>query len=457
MAVGPGGGDTYALAVDAEEALLEYLDMFYRLGRAGRGLRRVGAIDFATTIAPGMRDVLLTGKVYEAVKRKQGRGRTYDAVVLDAPPTGRITRFLGVNAEVAGLAQRRTRSAARRTRSWRLLASPQTAVHFVTLLEEMPVQETVDAVEELTAAGLPVGGVVVNGVRTPLLKQADLTAAGKGRLDRDLVVAGLEAAGVGVRPAAVDALLAEVGEHAERVALEKSGAPDAQGARPPDVRAAAAAGGRRPRRALPAGRAPVPAGHGLMAVPALDLDRGHREPVDAHRRVLRSRRGRQDDDRRGAGAAGRRAGPHRRGPHDRPRAPARAVDGPHSAGQHPAPGEGRRRDERRLARRDDAGHEAHLRRGGHRPLHARARPGDPGQPVLPVAVVELLRHAGVHGDGEARPAAVRGALGPDRRRHATEPVRAGLPRRTEAARLLPRRQVHPDLDGRRRSPAAGRT
>ena len=64
--------------------------MYYRLGRAGKALDRFGVIDFATTIAPGVRDVLLTGKVYEAVQRNQ-RGknaRQYDAVVLDAPPTG---------------------------------------------------------------------------------------------------------------------------------------------------------------------------------------------------------------------------------------------------------------------------------------------------------------------------------------------------------------------------------
>jgi Mrp family chromosome partitioning ATPase len=103
-----------------------------------------------------------------------------------------------------------------------LLRSPQTAVHVVTLLEEMPVQETADAVAELTDAGLPVGGIVVNGVRTPMLKQADLTAAAKGRLDREVVAAGLEAAGVRLRESAVDALLAEAAGHAQRVALEKS-------------------------------------------------------------------------------------------------------------------------------------------------------------------------------------------------------------------------------------------
>ena len=64
--------------------------------------------------------------------------------MLDAPPTGRITRFLNVTAEVAGLAK----VGPIRTQAdgvMAVLRSSQTAVHLVTLLEEMPVQETVDA------------------------------------------------------------------------------------------------------------------------------------------------------------------------------------------------------------------------------------------------------------------------------------------------------------------------
>lgn len=75
LADAPNGGEVRALAVDAEEALLEYLDMFYKLGAAGRALRKLGAIDFATTIAPGLRDVLLTGKVKEATTRTSGQRR----------------------------------------------------------------------------------------------------------------------------------------------------------------------------------------------------------------------------------------------------------------------------------------------------------------------------------------------------------------------------------------------
>lgn len=221
VAVGPGDGDVFALAVDPEDALLEYLEMFYKLGRAGRGLRRIGAIDFVTTIAPGLRDVLLTGKVYEAVRRRGSVGPEYDAVVLDAPPTGRITRFLNVNAEVAGLARvGPIRNQANSIMT--LLTSPQTVVHLVSLLEEMPVQETVDAATELREAGLPLGAVIVNGVRAPLLTAAELTSAARGSLPREEVASGLKAAGVGVGMQAVDALLAEAAEHAERVALEKA-------------------------------------------------------------------------------------------------------------------------------------------------------------------------------------------------------------------------------------------
>jgi len=220
IAVAPRGGDVYALAVDAEEALLEYLELFYRLGRAGRALKKVGAVDFVTTIAPGLRDVLLTGKAYEAVGRRRAGRLEYDTVVLDAPPTGRITRFLNVNTEMAGLA--RVGPIRHQADSiMGLLRSPRTAVHFVTLLEEMPTQETLDGVADLTQAGLPVGGVVINMVRPPTLRQTDLQAAAKGRLDRSQVTAGLVAAGLSDEPGLVDGLLAEAAELAERVALER--------------------------------------------------------------------------------------------------------------------------------------------------------------------------------------------------------------------------------------------
>src|SRR6202047_1811418 len=45
---GADGGDVYALAIDTEEALIEYLEMFYNLKRAGKALSKLGVVDFVT-------------------------------------------------------------------------------------------------------------------------------------------------------------------------------------------------------------------------------------------------------------------------------------------------------------------------------------------------------------------------------------------------------------------------
>ena len=220
-----GGGELYGMSVDVRESLMEYLQKFYKLGRAGSVLEKVGAVDFATTIAPGLRDVLLIGKVYEAAGRR-GSSRqhdrpVYDAVVLDAPPTGRVVRFLNVNAEVADVA----RVGPIRTQAdsiTRMLRSHRTAVHVVSLLEEMPVQETVDALAELKKAALPVGAVIINQVHGQALDGGDLetVAADPDGLGA-AVTADLKSVSVRTSAAMVTGLLAEGTEHADRVAHQQ--------------------------------------------------------------------------------------------------------------------------------------------------------------------------------------------------------------------------------------------
>ncbi|MEU6007285.1 ArsA family ATPase [Streptomyces sp. NPDC001698] len=225
IAVAPGGGEVYALAIDPELALLDYLQMFYKLGGAGRALKKLGAIDFATTIAPGLRDVLLTGKACEAVRRKDRSGQfIYDYVIMDAPPTGRITRFLNVNDEVAGLAKiGPIHNQAQAV--MRVLKSPETAVHLVTLLEEMPVQETVDGIAELRAARLPVGRIIVNMERPQVLDAGDLElvrTASRTALARSLSSAGLGGGQRGQNAERlVGPLLEQAEEYAERYTLEE--------------------------------------------------------------------------------------------------------------------------------------------------------------------------------------------------------------------------------------------
>jgi hypothetical protein len=165
------GGDVFALAVDPQSALIEYLEMFYNLRQAGRALTKLGMLDFATTIAPGLSDVLLTGKAAETVRRRSAGHPVYGAVVMDAPPTGRISRFLNVSSEVSGLAKvGPIRGHADTVQN--VIRSPLTAVHFVTLLEEMPVQETLDGIAELREIGQ--GGIQPGGIFVNMMRDAEL-------------------------------------------------------------------------------------------------------------------------------------------------------------------------------------------------------------------------------------------------------------------------------------------
>jgi anion-transporting ArsA/GET3 family ATPase len=198
LAAGLDGGEVFGQSVDADEALLDYLTMFYRLGSAGKALQKFGAIDFATTIAPGLRDILLTGKLKEAVSRAEAGRMSYDAVVLDAPPTGRVVKFLNVTVESGRLAK--TGPIGKHSRSVaRMLHSSLTAVHLVTTPAAMPVQETLDAYKELMAADLPVGHLVLNKV----------AGAKAVEVEAEAISAGLERAGLTPEPALVTGLLKE--------------------------------------------------------------------------------------------------------------------------------------------------------------------------------------------------------------------------------------------------------
>src|SRR6201985_3227865 len=196
IATAERGGQANALAIDIEAAFLEYLDMFYNLGIAGRAMRRIGAVEFATTIAPGLRDVLLTGKIKESVVRiDKNKLPVYDAIVVDSPPTGRITRFLDVTKAVSDLAKGGP-VYSQAEGVVKLLHSERTGIHLVTLLEALPIQETLEAIDELSELGLPIGSVIVNRNIPAYLGADDLTKAAEGDIDADAVRAGLTEAGI---------------------------------------------------------------------------------------------------------------------------------------------------------------------------------------------------------------------------------------------------------------------
>ena len=143
--------------------------------------------------------------------------------VVDSPPTGRIARFLDVTKAVSDLAKGGPVHS-QADGVVKLLHSELTTIHLVTLLEALPVQETVEAIDELKALGLPIGSVIVNRNIPAYLDPAALAKAADGAVDADAVRAGLAEAGITLTDDDFAGLLTETIQHATRISARAESA-----------------------------------------------------------------------------------------------------------------------------------------------------------------------------------------------------------------------------------------
>jgi anion-transporting ArsA/GET3 family ATPase len=207
------------LAVDPEAALRDYLGR-YGFAPLARLLSWAKLTSFVTAAAPGLGDVLLVGKVWEAATRRRGRRPVYDLVVLDAPPLGRVVPFLRAPETVAELARvGPLRHQADRVKD--LLDDPErTAVLLTCVPEELPVTETLEAAVALRAAELPLAAVVVGQVAGDRLGSRASRLPGLSR-DPSPLAAAAKRADLELGEDALAALLAEAHHRQRQIAREQ--------------------------------------------------------------------------------------------------------------------------------------------------------------------------------------------------------------------------------------------
>ena len=134
----------WGINIELEQALFEYLELQLKMGRIARVVRGRHFVDFVTTAAPGLRDILVLGKIWylEQGRSPRGPAQHFDTIIVDAQAAGHMLSFL---AAPRGLADAVQVGPVRRQSDWLLemLRDPRrTRVHMVTLAEEMSVQET---------------------------------------------------------------------------------------------------------------------------------------------------------------------------------------------------------------------------------------------------------------------------------------------------------------------------
>jgi anion-transporting ArsA/GET3 family ATPase len=203
-----GAADILARTVTADDALLEYLED-HGMRRVSRRLAATGALDVVATAAPGIKDILVLGKVKQ-LERAAGSQGEADFIVLDAPAAGHAVTFLtSARGLLDAVAVGPIRAQAADVIE--LLSDPaRCQVMLVTLPEETPVNEVVETAYKLEdRVGVHLTPVVVNGLDPPL-----------PHLDEDPCDAA-SAAGVRLTSAEADALRSAAAFRTHRRALHE--------------------------------------------------------------------------------------------------------------------------------------------------------------------------------------------------------------------------------------------
>ena len=148
----------WVMEMDTEAALAEYLRIYVKVPFISKfpGLGKI--FDFVSTAAPGVREILVVGKLCYEVRQN-----TYDLIVVDPPASGHVISQLGVAGDVGELIQL---GLVKNQTEWMLeiLADPERSVALlVATPEETPIEEALDLAGRIrTETPVHLEGAVVN-------------------------------------------------------------------------------------------------------------------------------------------------------------------------------------------------------------------------------------------------------------------------------------------------------
>ena len=192
----------WGMNIIPERSLEEYLQVQYHMRRFSKVFTSTHFVDYITTAGPGLKDILVLGKIWylEQGRVAKGTEQDFDTIIVDAPAAGHMLTFL---AAPMGLSDAVKVGPIRRQAEWlvQMLRDPKRSrVHLVTLPEEMPVSETLETAHALESTlGIDSGPVFANGIYSELFTGPEQVELVKMRAEGDHTPLFRAAESVGLR------------------------------------------------------------------------------------------------------------------------------------------------------------------------------------------------------------------------------------------------------------------
>ncbi len=178
--------NVWGLSMQPKDSMQEYLSLMLHL--PGFSLKPMqGFIEYTSGAIPGLKEILVTGKIYYEENATQDGGPRWDLIVVDGAPTGHVVSQLGAARHLSTL----VRSGPIHDQAVRiadlLSDRERTAVVLVTIAEEMPVSETIDLAHRFAdETDISPAALLVNQLQPEIVSEKDMPeftklVAGAGR------------------------------------------------------------------------------------------------------------------------------------------------------------------------------------------------------------------------------------------------------------------------------------
>ena len=164
----------FTMVLEGRHSLEEYLKLVIPARTVLRAVFASRLYQFFVNAAPGLKELMMLGKIYYEAERKLGGREHWDLIVVDGPASGQALSLLKMpNAaqqtfgdSVVG------REAANIIRALR--DDHETAVVLVTTPEALPISETIETAQTLDEIGIKPAAVIINRRRTPNFSPRDI-------------------------------------------------------------------------------------------------------------------------------------------------------------------------------------------------------------------------------------------------------------------------------------------